>query len=228
LGYFGETAAPCGTCDRCLDPPDLADATGLARALLQAIDATDARFGQAHLLDLLAGEATDKIARFGHDRLGVFGAARGMDKRVLRNAVRQLYASGVIEVDIAGHGALRPGREAPAIVAGEATIALDLTPPRTKPAKSGRAGIGPAPPATSLSAADAELLKVLKALRLEIAREIDKPAYVVFSDATLADMAQKRPHDRASFLAVDGVGETKERLYGDRFRTAVRDFANPS
>jgi ATP-dependent DNA helicase RecQ len=224
LGYFGETAPPCGACDRCLEPPDLADATGLARSLLTAIDATDARFGQAHLIDVLTGEQTAKVAQFRHDRLAVYGVARAMDKRVLKGAIRQLYASGVIEVDIAGHGALRPGRKAAAILAGEATIALDLAPPRKKPAKAKRTANGVAAPAASLAPADADLLKALKALRLEIAREIDKPAYVVFSDATLADMAQKRPLDPASFLAVDGVGETKQGLYGERFLEAIRGF----
>jgi len=224
LGYFGESAPPCGACDRCLEPPDLADATDLARSLLTAIRATDARFGQAHLIDVLTGEQTAKVAQFGHDRLEVFGAARALDKRVLKNAVRQLYASGVIEVDIAGHGALRPGRKAEAILAGEATIALDLAPPRQRPAKARRAANGAAAPASRLAPADAELLKALKALRLEIAREIDKPAYVVFSDATLTDMAQKRPHDRPGFLAVDGVGETKATLYAERFLVGIRDF----
>ena len=226
LGYFGETAPPCGACDRCLEPPELSDATGLARSLLEAIHATDARFGQAHLIDVLAGDQTSKVTQFRHDRLEVFGAARAVDKRVLKNAVRQLYASGVIEVDIAGHGALRPGRKAEAILAGEATIALDLAPPRKRPAKAKRAADGAAAPATSLAPADADLLKTLKALRLEIAREIDKPAYVVFSDATLTDMAEKRPHDRVSFLAVDGVGETKQSLYAERFLAAIRDFVN--
>jgi ATP-dependent DNA helicase RecQ len=224
LGYFGETAPPCGACDRCLEPPELADATGLARSLLDCIRATDARFGQAHLLDVLAGEATAKVTQFGHDRLEVFGAVAGMDKRVLRGAVRQLYASGVIEVDIAGHGALRPGRKADAILKGDETIALDLSAPRKKPAKGRKPSPGAAAVAASLDPAVAGLLAVLKALRLEIAREIDKPAYVVFSDATLNDMAQKRPADHAAFLAVDGVGETKRSLYGERFLAAVRDF----
>jgi ATP-dependent DNA helicase RecQ len=226
LGYFGEAPPPCGACDRCQDPPELSDATSLAQALLGAIRATDTRFGQAHLIDVLTGEQTAKVAQFGHDRLEVFGTARDMDKRVLRNAVRQLYASGVIEVDIAGHGALRPGRKAAAILAGEATIALDLTAPRKKPAKARKGSNGASPAATSLDAADAGLLRALKALRLEIAREIDKPAYVVFSDATLNDMAQKRPSDQAGFLAVDGVGETKRSLYGERFIAAIRDFVN--
>lgn len=226
LGYFGETAPPCGTCDRCLQPPDLADASDLARTVLNAIRATDTRFGQAHLIDVLTGEATVKVAQFGHDRLEVFGAAGGLDKRLLRNAVRQLYASGVIEVDIAGHGALRPGRKAAAIMAGEETIALEFSPPQRKRATTKRVTNRTAVQATGPAPADAELLRVLKALRLEIAREIDKPAYVVFSDATLSDMAQKRPQDAASFLTVDGVGEAKRQRYADRFLAAIRRFAD--
>jgi ATP-dependent DNA helicase RecQ len=219
LGYFGEAAPPCGACDRCLDPPKLVDATGIARALLDAIEQTDARFGQAHLIDILAGESTAKVDQFGHSRIGAFGAACGLDKRVLKSAIRQLYASGIIEVDIAGHGALRPGRRAAALRSGSETIALDLAPPKKRP-RRGADGAA-APP---LDAAGAGLLAALKALRLDIAREIEKPAYVVFSDATLVDMASKRPMDMDAFLAVDGVGETKRSLYGERFIAAIRAF----
>ena len=223
LGYFGEPSEPCGACDRCLEPPDLTDATDLARALLEAIHATDTRFGQAHLVDILAGDATPKVAQFGHDKLAVFGTAQGTDKRVLKNAVRQLYATGVIEVDIAGHGALRPGRRAEAVRSGEESIALDLTPPRRKPARSRSSTNGTAVP---IDPADAGLVADLKALRLEIAREIDKPAYVVFSDATLADMARKRPLDTDAFLAVDGVGQTKCSLYAERFIARIEAFSD--
>jgi ATP-dependent DNA helicase RecQ len=219
LGYFGEAAGPCGACDRCLNPPALVEAGDLARALLGAIDATGRRFGQAHLIDILRGEATEKVATLGHDRLAAFGAAADMDKRVLRGAVRQLYASGVVEVDIAGHGALRPGRKAADVLRGEAAVPLDLTAPPAKARRGRKAAAGTS--AAPVAPAAMELLAALKALRLEIAREIDKPAYIVFSDATLVDMAQKRPTSLDAFLAVDGVGQKKCELYGPRFIEAI-------
>jgi ATP-dependent DNA helicase RecQ len=219
LGYFGEAAPPCGACDRCLEPPELVDATDIACGLLEAIEQTGARFGQAHLIDILAGESTAKVEQFGHSRIAAFGTVRGLDKRVLKSAIRQLYASGIIEVDIVGHGALRPGRRAAALTDGSETIALDLSPPKKRSTRLKRGANGAAPP--PLDAAGASLLAVLKALRLEIAREIEKPAYVVFSDATLIDMADKRPLDMDAFLAVDGVGETKRSLYGERFLAAI-------
>ena len=122
-------------------------------------------------------------------------------------------------LDIAGHGALRPGRKAAEVLSGEAAVALDLSAPPTKVRRvrktASDAGAAPVEPAAM------ELLAALKALRLEIAREIDKPAYIVFSDATLVDMAQKRPTSLDAFLAVDGVGQKKCELYGPRFIEAI-------
>ena len=220
LGYFGEAAEPCGACDRCLDPPALVDASGLARSLLDAIDATGRRFGQAHLIDILKGEPTERATALGHDRLAVFGAARDLDKRSLRGAVRQLYALGVVEVDIAGHGALKPGRQAAAVQRGERPVALDLSAPPPKAGRSRKAAAAATPSVGGPE--DMRLLAALKALRLEIAREIDKPAYIVFSDATLVDMAQKRPASLDAFLAVEGVGQKKCELYGRRFIEALK------
>ncbi len=103
------------------------------------------------------------------------------------------------------------------------SIALDLTPPRKKPTRTRGTASGAA---VAIDPTDAGLVADLKALRLEIAREIDKPAYVVFSDATLADMAKKRPLDAAAFLTVDGVGQTKCSLYAERFIDRIRAFAD--
>lgn len=225
LGYFGEASEPCGACDRCLDPPVLVDASALAQTLLGAIEATGQRFGQAHLIDILRGETTERVTTLGHGRLAAFGAASGMDQRVLRGAVRQLYASGVVEVDIAGHGALKPGRKAAAVRSGDATVALDLSAPPSK-ARRGRKPATGAPSAPPVEPEAMELLRALKTLRLEIAREIDKPAFIVFSDATLVDMARKRPASLDAFLGVDGIGQKKCELYGRRFLAAIAGFAS--
>ncbi len=220
LGYFGEATTPCGTCDRCLDPPDLQDGTGAAKAVLATIEATGGRFGQAHIVDILSGKATPKVAQFGHERLDTFGAFKDQDWQVVRSTLRQLFARGVIEVDIAGHGALTPGRLAEAVVAGDAEVQIDLR-RRTATTTKAKPGAVAAPPP---GGADGRLLAGLKALRLRIAREIAKPAYVVFSDASLIDMARRRPRDREAFLAVQGVGAAKCDLYAEAFLDAITAF----
>ncbi|MCB1883172.1 MAG: DNA helicase RecQ [Geminicoccaceae bacterium] len=227
LGYFGERPPPCGNCDRCLDPPELADATPAAQAVLRAIEATGARFGQAHLVDVLRGQATAKAAQHGHDRLPVFGALREMEAPQLRALMRQLYARAIVDIDIAGHGSLRPGPGADAVANGEAEVALDLR-QRAKPPKartrSSAQGTAP-PPASPLNPTEDGLLQALKSLRLTIARRIEKPAYIVFNDATLVDMARKRPHTVEEFGTVQGVGAAKRDLYAEAFLAAIASHA---
>ena len=220
LGYFGERPPPCGNCDRCLDPPELSDATPAAQAVLQAITATGGRFGGAHLSDVLRGQATEKAAQYGHDRLPVFGALQGMEVQQIRALMRQLYARAVVDIDIAGHGAIRPGPNAGAIANGEAEVALDLRRRVKKPPKAKAHSVA-SNPAVPLGPNDDGLLQALKSLRLTIARRIEKPAYIVFNDATLVDMARKRPRTVEEFATVQGVGAAKRDLYAEHFLAAI-------
>ena len=214
LRYFGEETDACGRCDLCLEPPALSPAEDVVRLVAATIDATGGRFGAAHLVDVLVGAKTEKIARLGHDRLEVHGAGRARPRPAWRSILRQLYATGLVAVDIAGHGALTLTAEGRAVVAGERAVALKLDAPR-KPAPAKAKAAGDA-------AVDDGVLAELKRLRLELARAQGVPAYVVFTDASLADMARRHPRDRESFAAVQGVGAAKLERYAEPFLSLLR------
>jgi ATP-dependent DNA helicase RecQ len=209
LRYFGEEMALCGRCDLCLDPPALSPADEVVRLVAAAIRATGGRFGAAHVVDVLVGARTEKITRLGHDQLDVHGAGKARPRPVWRSILRQLYAGGLVAVDIAGHGALTLTDAGAAVVAGERSVALRLDAPRRAAAAK------PAP--TPDLAVDDQVLAELKRLRLELARAQGVPAYVVFTDATLKDMARRHPRDRAAFAAVQGVGAAKLERYAEPF-----------
>ncbi|TVQ40927.1 MAG: DNA helicase RecQ [Geminicoccaceae bacterium] len=212
LRYFGEDASPCGACDLCLDPPKLTPASDLFGLVAEAIRQTGGQFGPAHLLDVLVGADTEKVRRLGHERLAVHGAGKAHDRRLWRSLFRQLYAAGALAVDIAGHGSLRLTPYGQAITRGEADISLRLEVRR--PRKSTARAEVPAD-------VDTALLRALKARRLELAKAQGVPAYVVFTDATLLDMAAKHPRSRDQFATVQGVGAAKLERYADAFLTVL-------
>ena len=218
LGYFGEQGAPCGNCDVCLDPPVVVDGTERARQAVAAVVGTGARFGAAHLVDVLAGKATEKVRRFGHDALPVFGSGAGLEAGAWRSVLRQLVASRILEVDVGGYGGLRPTARGRAVGSGEEAVKLRLEEPRRPPSGGRRRG---RPPARPPDAADDALLRRLKELRLALARERGVPAYAIFHDATLIELAATRPASRQAFAAVHGVGAAKLEQFAEAFLEAI-------
>ena len=220
LNYFGEDQAPCGNCDNCLNPPEMIDATAPAKALFSAMSQTGQRFGTSHVIAVARGEATDRVVQFSHDRLDAFGKGSDYAKPYMSALIRQAVASGLISMDISRYGALTLEAGAQDILAGQAKFKCkDLATGRA--ARSGRK-VKQALQETALSGDEQSLLAKLKSLRMEFAREIGKPAFVVFSDATLMDMVRKTPTDRSEMLEVSGVGETKFDRYGEAFLDAIR------
>jgi len=220
LNYFGEDQAPCGNCDNCLNPPEMIDATAPAKALFSAMSQTGQRFGTSHVIAVARGEATDRVIQFSHDRLDAFGKGSDYAKPYMSALIRQAVASGLISMDISRYGALTLEAGAQDILAGQAKFKCkDLATGRA--ARSGRK-VKQALQETALSGDEQSLLAKLKSLRMEFAREIGKPAFVVFSDATLMDMVRKTPTDRSEMLEVSGVGETKFDRYGEAFLDAIR------
>ena len=225
LAYFGDTIDPCGNCDNCIDPPKMEDATREARALLMAIEQTGQRFGQGHIIDVARGGKTAKIEKFGHDRLDAHGKGGHHTKPRLQGILRQLIGSGYVTMNIERYGALSiegPGRD---VLNGKEEFQcreVNLTGPATQGDKKLRKARKKAVE-ESLSARDQDLLHTLKALRSDISREIAKPAYIVFSDATLMDMARKRPASEEEMLEVSGVGAAKFEKFGKRFLEALED-----
>jgi ATP-dependent DNA helicase RecQ len=213
LSYFGESAETCGGCDVCLDPPKTQDGTEAARLVLKTVKATGERFGQAHIVDVLRGGETERIKQLGHDRLEVHGQGASRDATAWRAVVRQLCAADVLTID-SEYGGLRIGPRGGRILTGEETIRLRLDAP-AKTRKRTRAE-------AATAVADEALFAKLKRLRLAIARRESVPAYVVFSDKTLIDLANLRPATRSDFALAHGVGAAKVERYADAFLAEIR------
>ncbi|MCR9219234.1 MAG: DNA helicase RecQ [Alphaproteobacteria bacterium] len=220
LAYFGETdTEPCGNCDLCLDGVETVDGKIEAQKALSAILRTGERFGVEHLVALLRGEATEKIRRFGHDKLPTFGVGADRTKIQWRGIFRQLYALGIASFEPADQGAWKVGPQGRAALKGEASVRLRLEPERS--ARASRPSRTRAPAALP-DGVDEALLQRLKARRLELARAEGVPAYVVFPDRTLIEIAAARPDSLAAFGRLHGVGAAKLERYGEAFLAVVR------
>ena len=224
LDYFGEPIEPCGNCDVCLDPSGRIDGTEDALKVLSAALRTGERFGAAHLVDLLRGTQTEKIARFGHHRLPTFGAGAERGKNAWRSIIRQMVATGFLRLDIAGYGSIAVTDRGHALLRGEGEFlfrddAVVERPPAREP-RGPRAAV----PEQALDDGEAAMLVALKALRLELAKERGVPAYVVFPDRTLVDMVRRRPCTEAEFAEVNGVGAAKLKQFAGPFLAAINDL----
>ncbi len=223
LAHFGETyPEPCGNCDTCLSPVETWDGTEAAQKLMSAIYRTGQRFGGAHVIDVLLGKESEKISRFGHDRLSVYGIGQDHPQRTWQSVARQLVAAGYVDVDHARFGALVLCDKARGILRGEEHLALrqDRSARGLKKTRSARVESI----ADELNDSDRVLFDRLRRLRTQIAREAGVPPYVVFPDATLAGMAKARPVSEAELLRVSGVGQTKLERYGTEFIALVEAF----
>ncbi len=220
LSYFGEEQEPCGNCDNCISPPEMIDATQPAKAIFSAISQTGQRFGTNHVIAVARGESTDRVVQFSHDKLDAFGRGETFPKPYMQALIRQAVASGTISMDIGRYGALTLEAGALDILADQAKFKCkELARGRTESsARRARKAIEE----TALSADEQSLLVKLKSLRMEFSREIGKPAFVVFSDATLMDMVAKIPSNREEMLDVSGVGETKFDRYGEAFLEVIK------
>ncbi|MBT5416237.1 MAG: DNA helicase RecQ [Rhodospirillaceae bacterium] len=218
LRYFGEESAPCGNCDACLDPVATEDGTEAAQLALAAMRGTGNRFGMAHVVHVLRGADNEKTRKFGHERLPVFARGAERSDREWRAILRQMVAAGLIGIDIAGHGGLHPTAAGEALLAGEGEFRYRPDRKREKGRKLAKAA-----EAAGLDREGEGLLDRLKSLRLDLAKERGVPAYVVFSDRSLIDMAARRPSDAAAFAEVYGVGAAKQRDFSEIFLAAIAE-----
>jgi ATP-dependent DNA helicase RecQ len=224
LRWFGEEhPGTCGNCDNCIAPPESWDGTEAARKALSAIYRTGQRFGVGHLVDVLRGSRTDKVAQFRHDTLGVFGIGKDLDDRQWRSVFRQLVAGGYVDIDVEHFGALRLAEASRPVLRGEASLRLRAEPrslPRTR---------------RDRRASDAELLDLdgdaltrfhaLREWRSLTAREQNVPAYVIFHDATLRAIAEADPADLDDLARVPGIGTSKLERYGEAVLQKLFDAA---
>ncbi len=224
LAYFGESAPPCGNCDNCDNPPEMIEATDQLVYLLEAMIETGTRFGQAHVIAVARGADTERVRQFGHEKLPSYGRAGSIGAPYLQALIRQALASGHINMDIERFGALSPTEKGRAVIEGREPFkckAITTSARASSRANKTDRAREKAAQESALSERDSDLLARLKAKRMEIAREIAKPAYIVFSDATLMDMAKKRPANREEMLNVSGVGAVKFDKFGDEFLSVI-------
>ena len=207
LRHFGENPPEhCGNCDNCLNPPATIDATEVARKLLSAAFRTEMRFGVGHLADVLAGNDNEKVRSFGHHRLSVFGIASPEEIALMRPAARALIARDALRTD--AYGGLSFGPGARPILKGEQDVVIAV-PPKTK--RQRRREMAVADP----------LFDALREARRTLAAEAGVPAYVIFHDSTLREIAAARPTSLAELAQVNGVGRTKLERYGGAMLAAV-------
>ncbi len=212
LAYFGETTGPCGNCDLCDAPPDLFDGTEPVRKALSAILRTGESFGAGHLIDVLTGTLTDKVRERGHDALPTFGVGRDLPKAEWQAVFRQMTGHDLIRPDPERHGAFRMTEAARPILRGETAITLrrDTIRAAAKPVVK-----------ALVSDEDAPLLSALKAKRRALAEAARVPAYVIFTDRTLIEMAERRPHTLDDMARISGVGAKKLESYGAAFLEVI-------
>jgi len=213
LDYFGEILPePCGNCDNCLQPPVTEDMTVAAQKALSNVYRTGERFGAAHLVDVLLGRETEKVVAAGHDKVSTFGIGTELNASAWRTLYRQLVIRGLLDVDDERFGALRLTEKALPVLRGEEPFVMRRQP---KPARRRRAdGRGGGTLEAAMSEDDRALLKTLKAWRMEEARSRGVPAYVIFHDSTLRDIAALRPRSIQALSTIDGIGERKLESYG--------------
>jgi ATP-dependent DNA helicase RecQ len=221
LAYFGETAQPCGNCDFCCEGAEVIDGTIAAQKALSAILRTGERFGTEHLTNVLLGDNTEAVGKFGHDRLPTFGVGKEYGRQEWRSIFRQLHGAGIVALDITGHGTWSVTEAGRAVLKGKAGVTLrrDTLKPATR--KATRAAANAAALADGADG-DTALFEALRRRRSELAKEQRVAAYVVFADKTLIDMARRKPATTAEMGAVHGVGAAKLRQYGEVFLDVIR------
>lgn len=217
LGFFGEDSAPCGNCDLCAAPPETFDATTEARMALSAALRTGESFGAAHLVAVLTGDANDRIRKLGHDSLPTFGVGRAHGRREWTAMLRQMMGQDLLRPDAARHGALRVMPAAHPVLRGEAVVQMRRDTLKSRPAPKVRAQV---------AEEDEGLLAALKARRRALAEAADVPAYVVFADRTLIEMATTRPATLDEMAQIHGVGAKKLQSYGQAFLDVIAQGAS--
>jgi ATP-dependent DNA helicase RecQ len=216
--YFGQPfeKAECGACDVCLNELDgVADGTVTAQKILSCIARTGQRFGAEHVVDVLLGANTERVRRWHHEQVSTYGLMKGAERKSLTNMLYQLLDDGLIERTTDERPVLKLNEASWEVMRGKR--AVKLLESKTKVRKT-------AFDEQSWEGVDRGLFESLRALRRQVADERGVPAYVLFNDATLRDMARARPGSRAALLNVRGVGERKLADIGPRFLEHIKEY----
>jgi ATP-dependent DNA helicase RecQ len=219
LAYFGEASEPCRNCDVCLDPPATWDGTEAARKALSCAFRTGQRFGAGHLIDVLLGRDTERIRQWGHDRVSTYGIGKDLSEKEWRAVFRQLAALQMLAADGEGFGALKLTDASRPVLKGERSLTMRRQSDK-RPLKPRATS-----PGSELDATAKELWQRLRAWRAETAAEREVPAYVVFHDATLLQIARECPASAPLLRAISGIGAAKFEHYGEALLEICRDHA---
>ena len=213
LEYFGEKNIKCGNCDVCDNPPETFDGTEPVRKALSAVLRSDQYFGAGHVIDILLGNLTDKVANHSHQNLTTFGVGKELSRVKWKAVLRQMMGHDLIRPDVERYGALRMTKKALPILRGEQSITLRLdtfnSAKRNHTIKA------------LVSDDDAPVLSALKAKRRALAENAGVPAYIIFTDKTLVEMAQRRPLNLDEMSQINGVGTKKLEKFGTIFLAVI-------
>ncbi|WP_313399592.1 DNA helicase RecQ [Stenotrophomonas sp.] len=219
LAGFGETyPQPCGNCDNCLTPPAAWDATVPAQKALSCVYRSGQRFGVGHLIDILRGSDSERMRQLGHDQLSTYGIGKDLDARSWRGVFRQLVAASLLEVDPEAHGGLKLTDASRDVLKGRRQMMMRRESPASRERDRGGPRTG-----LPVQAEDLALFNALRGLRAELAREQNVPAFVIFHDSTLRNIAEQRPTSIDALGRVGGIGGSKLARYGERLVEIVRE-----
>ena len=220
LGYFGQESQPCGNCDTCLEDTETFDGLVPAQKLLSTIvrlkRERNQAFGAGHLIDILRGASTERIRQQGHDKLATYGIGSDLSDQDWRSVVRQLLARSILMAQ-GEYGTLAPGEQAAGVLRGETAVPLR----KDTIGRATTTRVRKATAADSVDADDRPLFEALRVWRAETARELGRPAYMVFSDATLRALTENRPASLADLEGISGIGAKKRDDYGDAVLSVI-------
>jgi len=223
LQYFGDKMdQPCGNCDNCLTPPETWDATVAAQKALSCVHRSGQRFGVNYLIDVLRGSDNERIKQFGHDQLSTYGIGKDLSTTEWRGLYRQLISRNLLNVDIEGHGSLRLTEAARPVLQGKEKLLLRKQTKATGKAERKRNTT------QFKKEADTRLWNALRDCRKQLADEQGVPAYVIFHDATLADMVERQPQSLEQLGRITGIGVRKLESYGDAFLDVILEYSQPA
>ncbi|NLY65347.1 MAG: DNA helicase RecQ [Alcaligenaceae bacterium] len=226
LAYFDQHIEPCGNCDVCLNPPKMWDGTIAAQKILSAVyrllKERNQRFGAGHIIDILRGKKTDRVTQNQHDTLSVFGVGQDLSDTAWRGVLRQLLANHYLALDIEGYGTLALTEKSRAVLKGEEVLMLRQESERMA-AKSRNIMPKSKKPIINLPPEAEERFLLLRKWRLEVAREHEVPAYMIFNDATLRQIALNNPETLEDLGFISGVGQHKLENYGEAIITFLEE-----
>ncbi|HLU20224.1 MAG TPA: DNA helicase RecQ [Pusillimonas sp.] len=225
LAYFDQQIEPCGNCDTCLEPPEAWDGTVAAQKIMSAVyrlwRERGQRFGAGHLIDILRGKQTERVQQYDHQSLSVFGVGADLSEQAWRGVLRQLLAQSLLSVDHEGYGTLALTDGSRAVLKGEKTLMFRRESEKKRAARA-KTGSSRSKPEIVLPPEAQRRFEALRAWRAEVARSHGVPAYVIFHDATLREVALNCPQTLEELGRISGVGSRKREAYGDELLRCVR------